>query len=95
MRRTPMDRLRDEMLSAPDRVDDSHLPPRFAETRTALRDAIKHLEAKGVSNGTIVMAMLSETLPRMVYERGPAGAAATLSKIADSLVHQPSAMSRQ
>ena len=81
-----LDQLRDRLLEAPDDVDAVHLPPRFGEARQALVRVIDRLQRKGVPNDTLVTVMLAEMLPRMVHGNGPEWAAATLGKIAQSLI---------
>jgi hypothetical protein len=77
--------LRDEMLAASDDLDELHFPPRFRETRIALRAAIARMEADGIPNETLVAVMMSETIPRMVEERGPGWVATMLAKLAQSI----------
>lgn len=86
MTSNPLDQLRDRMLEAPNDVDALHLPPRFDEARQAFVRVIDRLQRKGVPNDTLVTVMLAEMLPRMVHQNGPEWAAATLAKIAQSLV---------
>jgi len=85
MTRTPLDRLRDRMLDAPDAVDENHLPPRFKEARSLLVEAITNMESAGIPNDAIVTVMLAEMLPRMVHQNGPAWAAAMLAKLAHNI----------
>lgn len=85
MTKTPFESLRDQMLSAPDECNEMNLPPRFTEARTELRETLKRLEQNGVPNETIVTLMLSEMLPRMVFERGPVATAAILGKLAHNI----------
>jgi hypothetical protein len=82
---TPLDRLRDRMLEAPDELDESHLPFRFKEARSVLVQAISELEAGGIPNETLVTVMLAEMLPRMVHQNGPTWAAAMLAKLAQNI----------
>ena len=85
MKPKPLDALRDRMLAAPDDIAPSRLPPRFKEARTAFVKAIARLEAAGIPNETLVVVMLTQMLPRMVHENGPAWAAATLAKLANDI----------
>jgi hypothetical protein len=85
MKRSPLDQLRDRMFDAPNEVDEMHLPPRFKEAREALRKTIARLETSGIPNETLVTVMLSEMLPRMVHQNGPAWAAAMLLKLAHNI----------
>jgi hypothetical protein len=85
MTRSPLDRLRDRMLDAPDEVEDRHLPPRFNEARASLVEALAGMEATGMPNETLVTVMLAEMLPRMVHQNGPEWAAAMLVKLARNI----------
>jgi hypothetical protein len=82
MKRSPLDQLRDRLLTAPDEVNQSHLPPRFREARAVFVDTIARLEAAGIPNETLFTVMLTQMLPRMVHQNGPAWAAATPVKLA-------------
>ena len=86
MTSNPLDQLRDRMLEAPNEVDSPHLPQRFHEARQAFVRVIDRLQRKGVPNDTLVTVMLAEMLPRMVHQNGPEWTAATLGKLAQSLL---------
>ena len=85
MSRTPLDRLRDRMLNAPNEIDDEHLPPRFNEARAVLADALAKMDSAGIPGETFVAVMLAEMLPRIVHQNGPAWASAMLAKLAHSI----------
>jgi hypothetical protein len=85
MKRNPLDQLRDRMLAAPDDINQSHLPPRFSEARSAFADIIARLEAAGIPTETLVIVMLTQMLPRMVHQNGPEWTAATLAKPASDI----------
>ena len=78
----PRAKLREEMLAAPDAVDELNLPPHFLASRDILREAITRMELTGIPNGTIAGVMLAEMLPRMAYEHGPEWLATMLAKLA-------------
>jgi hypothetical protein len=73
-----MTELRDRLLAVPDDFDPRKLPPDFGTAREALRRAIAQTEQAGVCGETLVMAMMSETLPRLVDCHGPLAAAKIL-----------------
>jgi hypothetical protein len=81
----PRLKLRDHMLAAPDQIDPEHLPPRFNEARDLLRDVLVSMRDRGIGGDTIVTVMLSEMLPRMVFERGPIWTATMLGKLAQNI----------
>jgi len=71
-------RLRDQLLAAPDEMDARDLPPGFEEARVIIRDAIARIAASGIADQTFAAALMSETLPRMIHDRGPGWVAAML-----------------
>ncbi len=88
MKRDPLKTLRDRIQAAPDEIDPARQPPHFGMARDALRKSLGCLEATGISNQTIVAAMITELLPRMVYANGAAWASVTLARLAQSLAGQ-------
>jgi hypothetical protein len=85
MKRDPLKTLRDRMQVARNEIEPSHLPPCFQEAQALVKEALTRLEAAGISNQTIVAAMITELLPRMVYANGAVWASTTLAKLAQSL----------
>ena len=71
----PFHNLCVQMLAGADQIDHRRVPARFDEAQARMRDAIARLEAAGVPHLTLVAAMLSEMIPRMVRENGPEWAA--------------------
>lgn len=82
---SPRETLRDRMLAAPEGIDARYLPPRFNEARELLRETLAAMEGRGIPGDTVMTVMLSETVPRMTFERGPAWTAATLNKLAQNI----------
>jgi hypothetical protein len=85
MKHDPLKSLRASMQVAPDTIAPARQAAHFGKAQDVLRKSVARLEAAGISNETIVAAMLTETLPRMVYENGAAWASMTLAKLAHSL----------
>jgi hypothetical protein len=80
-----MDKLRDQMLAAPDAFDPDRLPARFSEAQDLLRKAIGKAERRGVADDTLAAALLSEAMPRLVSAYGPAHAARIIAMFAACL----------
>ena len=74
-----MRNLRDELLSAPDRIE--ALPQNFMEARAIIRKAIEIVESSGIPGDTLIAVLMSETLPRIVESQGPAVAGALLARL--------------
>ena len=77
--------LRDRLLSVPDEIDPTHLPPGFFEARDAIRRGIGQAGAAGMTDATVLAVLLSETLPRLVHAYGPSNAAVILSRLANDI----------
>lgn len=72
-------------VGAPDDADVCELPPRFAEARDLVRDAIARAEAGNVPTETLLAVLMSETLPRMVHLHGPGWVAVLLAQLAHQI----------
>ena len=72
----------DQMLSAPNTPDQDELTAALPEARAHIRDAIRRAEREGISRDALAFALMSEALPRIVHEHGPAWAAEMLAKLA-------------
>jgi hypothetical protein len=75
--------LRDQMLEAPEGIDE--LPPQFMDARSRVREAIALIEAAGIPNETLVAVLMSEMLPRMVHDRGPLWTATLLAQLSHEI----------
>lgn len=81
----PFHNLYVQMLAAADQIEHRRVPARFDEARASIRDAIATLEASGVPDLTLAVVMLTEMIPRMIYENGPKWAAAVLTQLASNI----------
>ena len=58
------------------------LPPHFAEALMEVRAAISRCTEAGIPNDTVLAALMTELMPRLVSVYGPAGVASLLGHIA-------------
>lgn len=87
-----MSMLLDELLAVPDHLDPKVLPPRFAEARRSLRDAIAQLQADGIPGRTLGAVLFSEAMPRLIEELGPRQVRAILLGMARQIDPDPESM---
>lgn len=69
-------------------VDDAfgvELPPRFAEALEHVRAVIARCDKAGIPNNTLLVALTTELMPRLVHAYGPGGVASTLNQLAHEL----------
>ena len=64
----------------------ARLPPHFAEALTEVRAAISRCRDAGIANDTIVAALMTEVMPRLVSLYGAAGVATVLEQLANEIV---------
>lgn len=81
----PLRTLRDRIKAAPDDIDPARQSSHFDKARDDLRQSLTQLEAAGISSQTIVAAMMTELLPRMIHAKGAAWASRTLAGLARGL----------
>jgi hypothetical protein len=86
-----MREIREQLAQAVERFDESLLPPRFADARARLGDALARLESDGVRDEALIAALVNETLPRLLARHGLLGTGAILRRIADGIDPQPPA----
>lgn len=60
------------------------LPPRFCEVSERIRAVVEGLEADGVPSRTVLMALTTELMPRLLVAYGP-HAAAVLNRLAGEI----------
>jgi hypothetical protein len=89
-----MQHVRAQLSRVIEKFDETRLPPRFADARSGLRDALAALEAKEIPEETLIAAIVNEALPRLLARHGLLGTGAILRRIADGLDPQPPADSR-
>ena len=66
-------------------IDDAssvELPPRFAEALNRVRSGIARWEKAGIPNNTLLAALMTELMPRLVQAYGPGGVASILNQLA-------------
>ena len=73
-----------------DGAGDLELPLRFAEALEAIRGAIGGCEAARIPLDTILAAMMTELMPRLVGAYGSGGVAAVLTDLAAHIAIDPS-----
>jgi hypothetical protein len=89
------------MLSAQDLlepVDDAssvELPPRFAEALEQVRAVIARCDKDGIPNDTLLAALMTELMPRLVQADGPGGVASMLNQLALELSSAGSAQANR
>jgi hypothetical protein len=60
-------------------------PPRFAEAVGIVRAAIRECESRGVPVDSVLAALMTETLPRLVAAYGPHGVAGVFGRLAGEI----------
>jgi hypothetical protein len=75
----------DQTCSAGNEPEEYELAARFGEARAHICNAIRRAERDGISGDALAFALMSEALPRIVHEHGPAWAAEMLAKLADRI----------
>lgn len=73
------------ILEPVDEHSGAQLPPLFAEAITELRSAISRCDQAGISEITLVSALMSEAMPRLVDVYGHSGASLALAELAREL----------
>jgi hypothetical protein len=76
----------DPDLSSPrNNRQDEQRAARFDEARGHVRSAIRRAESAGISKETLAFALISEALPHIVGEHGPAWTAEVLTRLAQRI----------
>ena len=79
-------------------VDDAsvvELPPRFVEALDQLRAVIARCDKAGIPSDTLIAALMTELMPRLVQAYGSNGVAAVLNQLALDLASVRSAQMNQ
>lgn len=79
-------------------VDDAssvELPPRFAEALEQVRAVIARCDKNGIPNDTLLAALMTELMPRLVHAYGPGGVASMLNQLALELSSAGSAQANR
>ena len=61
------------------------LPPQFAEALAEVRAAISRCSDAGIPNDTVLAALMTEVVPRLVSAYGAAGVASLLGQLAGEI----------
>ncbi|MEQ9248777.1 MAG: hypothetical protein RLO21_22590 [Nitratireductor sp.] len=70
------------LLEPVDTISDAQLPPRFATALTEVRAAIARCDEVGIPKDTMLAALMTELMPRLVEAYGPSGVASMLDQLA-------------
>ncbi|WP_282606229.1 hypothetical protein [Pelagibius sp. Alg239-R121] len=73
------------LLEPVDDTSDVDLPLRFAEALGEVRAAIARCDKAGIPSDTVLAALMTELMPRLVQAYGPTGVASVLSQLADEI----------
>lgn len=79
-------------------VDDAssvELPPRFAEALEQVRAVIARCDKDGIPNDTLLAALMTELMPRLVQAYGPGRVASMLNQLALELSSAGSAQANR
>ncbi len=79
-------------------VDDAsvvELPPRFVEALDQVRAVIARCDKAGIPSDTLIAALMTELMPRLVQAYGSNGVAAVLNQLALDLASVRSAQMNQ
>ena len=70
------------LLEPVDDISDVKLPRHFADALAEIRTAIERCDAAEIPGDTVLAALVTELMPRLVEAYGPSGAASVLSRLA-------------
>ena len=70
------------LLEPVDDASGAELPPRFAEALEQVRAVIARCDRAGIPNDTLLAALMTELMPRLVHAYGPGGVASMLNQLA-------------
>ena len=73
------------LLEPVDDISDVQLPPRLADALSEMRTAIERCDEAGIPGDTVLAALMTELMPRLVETYGPNGAASMLRQLAREL----------
>ena len=83
------------LLEPVDDASDVELPPRFAEALEHVRAVIARCDRAGIPNDTLLAALMTELMPRLVHAYGPGGVASVLNQLALELSSAGSAQTNR
>ena len=73
------------LLEPVDDTSDVQLPPRLADALAEVRTAIERCNEAAIPSDTVLAALMTELLPRLVEAYGPSGAASMLRQLAHEI----------
>ena len=74
------------LLAPVDAISDVQLPPRFADAVAEVRSAIARCDDAGIPRDTVLAALMTELMPRLVEAYGSNGVASALSELAREIL---------
>lgn len=74
-----------DMLEAVDEALDLDLPPHFTEAHEQVCALIERCNKAGVPADTMLAALMTELMPRLVLAYGPSGVAMMLNRLASEI----------
>ena len=73
------------LLEPVDDLSDVQLPPRLADALAEVRAAIARCDEAGIPKDTVLAALMTELMPRLVEAYGPDGVASVLGQLAGEI----------
>ena len=73
------------LLEPVDDISDVQLPPRLADALAEVRAAIERCDEAGIPRDTVLAALMTELMPRLVEAYGPSGVASVLGQLAHDI----------
>ena len=70
------------LLEPVDDISDVQLPPRLADAMAEVRAAIARCDEASIPRDTVLAALMTELMPRLVEAYGPSGVASVLGHLA-------------
>ena len=70
------------LLEPVDDISDVQLPPRLDDALAEVRAAIARCDEAGIAKDTVLAALMTELMPRLVEAYGPSGVASVLDQLA-------------
>ena len=71
-----------DLFEPVDDISEGQLPVRFSEALAEVRAVIARCEEAGIPNDTVLAALMTELMPRLVEAYGPSGVASLLDQLA-------------
>jgi hypothetical protein len=81
----PPRKTEDDLLEPADDTLGMELPPHFSEAHEQVCALINECDTAGVPTDTILAALMTELMPRLVQAYGPSGVATMLNHLASEI----------